>query len=108
MRDASAGDELAGSGENFHAFFAKKKVDERFAAVGVRRLVAQTQVLADGEKLAEANVVDRRAFVGARSDVTDQADGDGRLAAHDTLGRGGEGLHQKRFARAEIADELVG
>src|SRR6266849_3214325 len=60
--DAFAVDELTHPGQDSHAFIAEEKIDERLSAIRALSFVAQRQILANAQHLAEPDPIHRRAF----------------------------------------------
>src|SRR5207249_11571860 len=105
--DSLAVDELTHLGQDSHAFIAEEKIDKCLTAIRMLSSVAEREILADAQHLAEPDPIHRRAFLAVGDDIPYEADGDGRLAGRDALSGRRKGLHQKRFRRAQVADELV-
>src|SRR5947199_8191362 len=74
--DSLAVDELTHLGQDSHAFIAEEKIDKCLTAIRMLSSVAEREILADAQHLAEPDPIHRRAFLALRADLPYEADGE--------------------------------
>ena len=74
-------------GEDLHAFVVDIEIDKRFAAVGVRRFVAEHDEVAVAKHPVDPDIIERRAALRRAVSEFDECEGDGNLSGGDPFRR---------------------